>query len=215
MSVAVIFLAGEINDYDGIVKYVKEADYVMCADAGTLHAEKMDIVPDMILGDMDSIESNLLEKYVKKGVETRLFNVDKDKTDSHLAIDIAFDKGFDHIILLGALGSLPDHTITNIMLLEYICTRQGKGMIATDNAQLVVIKDRITITNDGYDRVSLIPISEKVTGVTCTGLRYDLQNDVLYRADSRGTSNRFREETAMIEIKDGVLLIVKAREVST
>ena len=88
-------------------------------------------------------------------------------------------------------------------------------MIATDNAQLVVIKDRITITNDGYDRVSLIPISEKVTGVTCTGLRYDLQNDVLYRADSRGTSNRFREETAMIEIKDGVLLIVKAREVST
>ncbi len=214
MSVAVIFLAGEINDYEGILKYVKEADYVMCADAGTLHAEKMNIVPDMILGDMDSIESELLEKYLKKGVETRLFNVDKDKTDSHLAIDIAFEKGFDHIILLGALGSLPDHTITNIMLLEYICTRQGKGMIATDNAQLVVIKDRITITNDGYDRVSLIPISEKVTGVTCTGLRYDLQNDVLYRADSRGTSNRFQEESAMIEIKDGVLLIVKAREVS-
>lgn len=213
MSVAVIFLAGQINDYDGILQYVKQASYVMCADAGTVHVDRLDIVPDIILGDMDSIPKALLEKYIKMGVEIRRFNVDKDKTDSQLAIDIAFEKGFDEIILFGAVGSLPDHTVTNIMLLESICNRQGKGLIVTDNAQLLVTKDQITITNEGYERVSLIPISEKVTGVTVTGLRYELNNDVLYRADSRGTSNRFQDESARIEIKEGVLLIVMAREV--
>lgn len=212
MSTAVIFLAGQISDYDRMSEYARQGDFVICADAGTVHADRMGILPDMIIGDMDSIPLTLLSKYKEKGVEIRLFNEDKDKTDSHLAIDIAIEKGYDDIILLGAVGSLPDHTITNIMLLEYICNRKKKGMILSDNAQMFVIKDHITLFNDGYDRVSLIPVSEKVTGVTTSGLRYPLKDEVLYRADSRGTSNRFNEKTARIGIKDGILLIIKARE---
>jgi thiamine pyrophosphokinase len=104
VNTAVIFLAGEIKDYSVIKKYTEQADFVICADGGTRHADYMNVIPDMIIGDMDSIDPDLLGKYIGKGVKTRLFKTEKDETDSQLAVDIAFEQGFKDIVLLGAFG---------------------------------------------------------------------------------------------------------------
>lgn len=212
MNTAVIFLAGEIKDYSVIKKYTEQADFVICADGGTRHADYMNVIPDMIIGDMDSIDPDLLGKYIGKGVKTRLFKTEKDETDSQLAVDIAFEQGFKDIVLLGAFGSLPDHTLANVMLLEYIRQKKGTGKIVTDNAELSIVRNCTEFDRECFNRISLIPLTEKVSGITTAGLKYKLLNDVLYRADTRGISNRFEEERVRIKVQEGVLLLVKVRE---
>jgi len=211
LTKCVIFLAGEIYDYTYMKKYVTDADMIICADGGTTHAKRMGIEPDIILGDMDSIDPTILESYRNTSVEILEFNIDKDKTDSHLAIGLALERKYDDIVIIGAIGTLPDHSVTNIMLLEYIMKAKAYGRIITENSEMTVSDGKLEITADDFDRISLIPLSDEVTGITTIGLKFSLCNDTLYRTGSRGTSNSFISDKAKIEFDQGVLLVIKAR----
>lgn len=120
-----IILNGEIKNYDYINSVILKGsyDYIICSDGGANHAYSMNIVPDYIIGDLDSVNENIIEYYKSKKVKFEKFPTKKDETDTELCIELSDKLKAKEIHLIGALGGRIDHTIANINLLYYIRKR--------------------------------------------------------------------------------------------
>lgn len=204
MSKAVIISAGSITDYEYTKAFINQGDFVICADGGLLHAKKMGVVPDITVGDFDSYIGEVTG-------EVRRFNPEKDYTDTHIAVEAAMDRGYREIVLLGATGTRLDHTLSNIGLLEYIAKNGGKGYVINETNMITVITESSVLKPERGWHLSLIPIGE-VKGVTLKNLKYTLSNYDLKFAQSLAVSNEFTDKDAVIEIKEGSLIVIKSRD---
>lgn len=205
MSKAVIISAGSITDYGYIKSFINEGDFVICADGGIAHAEKMGVVPNLSVGDFDSYKGEVT------GDDVRRFNPEKDYTDTHIAVNEAIKRDYKEIVMLGATGTRLDHTLSNIGLLEYITKAGGKGYVINENNIITVIDTTAVLKPEKGWHLSLIPIGE-VKGVTLKNLKYSLDNYTLKFAESLAVSNEFTDKDAVIEIKEGSLIVIKSKD---
>lgn len=181
----------------------KGEDLVICADGGYDVAQLIGVTPDVIIGDMDSIVAR-----IPKSIQTIVHPKKKDKTDLQLCVDYAIEQGCDEIILLGAFGGRIDHSLGAIIMLRYILEMGAEGMLLTKHSKVCLIKDRAELSRGYCTNISLIPLTDKVEGVTTTGLLYPLENATLHQVDNLGISNEFFGSAATIEIKSGLLYII-------
>ncbi|KUO70067.1 MAG: hypothetical protein APF77_24655 [Clostridia bacterium BRH_c25] len=207
----VIISSGEIYDYSFCHDIVQAADRIICADGGTRHAINMGLIPNVIIGDMDSSAVRYIDYYRKKGVEVVQYPPDKDKTDTHICVEfaLAFSR---EIILLGATGSRIDHMIANISLLKLGIERNIPISIMDNKNYIRMIKDSIILEGNKGDYFSLIPFTDKVEGISTKGAHYELMDAVMELGDPYGVSNYFEEETVEISISKGYLLVIKAKD---
>lgn len=209
---AVCVCNGSISDYDLIKKYIQESDYIISVDGGAGHLRKMGINPDILIGDFDSANSQDLDYYVSKGINVSKFPVEKDMTDSELAIEKVLELGATEVVFLGALGTRIDHSFANIMLLKKMLDIGLRGSIADEHNELYMFDSNFSISKKEGRKLSLIPITEKVTGVSTRGLKYPLVNATMVLGTSWGISNEFEEEVAFVSIDSGVLLACLSRD---
>ena len=209
---ACIVSNGTIKDYTFYRPIISQYDLIICADGGLIHLENMGITAHIAIGDFDSINEDTYEKLIKSKIEIKKYPVKKDKTDTELAVEYALDKGCNEILLVAALGSRFDHSFANVSLLKYIMERGSKGIILNKNNEIHLINDRIKLSGKAGDKLSLIPITQKVCGITTKGLYYTLKDAEIVFGSSYGISNEFVEEEAFISIKDGLLLVIKAHD---
>jgi thiamine pyrophosphokinase len=202
---------GEMNDYKYYKILIKDS-YLICVDGGTRHFRNLGLNPDIIIGDFDSTFVEDLKYFENKGCMIEKLEVEKDKTDTHIALDFAINKGFYDITILGAIGSRIDHTLANINLLEYAFYKKVMCRILNENNEILLIDKKITLEGNSNWNLSLIPLTECVEGVTTKGLYYPLKESTLKKLDSLGISNVFSEKTASVEIKKGLLLVIKAKD---
>ena len=176
-------------------------DIVIAADGGYDILTETQIIPDILLGDFDSIKNVPEHKEIIKHPS------EKDDTDTFLAYKLGFDKGYSNFVILGGIGGRIDHTIANIRTLSDIAENGGRGFLIGNNAVLTVIKDEIAFpeTSSGY--ISVFS-NEKDTMVTENGLKYTLENTQLSPSTTLGTSNEFVGERAQILVKEGSLLVI-------
>lgn len=207
----VIISSGEIYDYGFCHDIVQSADRIICADGGSRHAINMRLMPDVIIGDMDSSAVQYIDYYRKKGVEVIQYPRDKDKTDTHICVEFALAFSSE-IILLGATGSRIDHMIANISLLKLGMDRNIPISIMDNKNHIRMIKDSIVLEGNKGDFFSLIPFSEKVEGISTKGARYELTDAEMELGDPYGVSNCFEAETVEISIRKGYLLVIKAED---
>lgn len=200
---AVIIGSGYIKDRDYIKSKIRADDYIICADGGYDHAVKMGIVPDILIGDFDSV-SELPETAEKIKYPKR-----KDFTDGEIAVKYAVEHGFDDILLLAMTGDRADHTITDILLL----TQCPKGCIMDDNNEIYLLRDSVAVGGKAGDTVSIVPVGGNVEGITTQNLEYLLNNETLYFGESRGVSNVMTSDNCVITAKKGIGLVIKVRNV--
>ena len=208
---AVIFANADINDYSFCEKYIKDA-VIICCDGGMRHAMKLGIVPDYIVGDFDSVEPSVLEHYKKLDIELKQVPCKKDETDMELGISHAVEIGADDITLIGGIGSRMDHTLANVFQLIRIEKLGKKGRLVNENNIITLCTKEEEVHGKKGDIVSFIPITAEVRGVTTYGLEYSLDNATLYMDSPMGVSNVMLGETAGYHIKEGMALIIKARD---
>ena len=208
----VVVCGGSINDYTYFKKYFDKADLVICADGGACHLGNFGIIPDILIGDLDSIQAQDYEALKCTGVKIIKFPPEKDMTDSELAVELAVDRGCKSLIILGALGTRFDHSISNVYLLKKLLDVGIKGKIIDEHNEIVLINDSISLEREEGVRLSLVPLTEKVTGVTTKGLRYPLENATMEISSTLGVSNEFKEDTATVSITGGLLLVIKSRD---
>lgn len=169
-------------------------------------------MPDVLIGDFDTLEANILEYFRKKDVDIHEFLPVKDKSDLELAIDLATEYSAKEIIIIGALGSRMDHSLSNIMLLFHILEKGIEVKMIDDKNEIMPIKNEIKIKKGKYEYISLLPILEDLDGVELIGLEYEFSNLKLKRTSTRGISNRFKEKEAKIKVKSGMGLVILSND---
>lgn len=197
------FVDGNISEI-----YQKESsDYIICADGGTQIAEKGGIVPDIVLGDLDS--ANVIdEKY-----DFIKFPKEKDDTDTMLCLKYGIDKGFDNFVIIGGIGGRFDHTIANIQTLAYAKEHNVTAKLISKDAECFFLweKDSCELNKKDGFYLSVFSYSEKCTGVTIKGTKYPLENGELTNTFPLGVSNEITENKAYISLDKGKLLVILAR----
>jgi len=209
---AVIVCNGSVKDYDIIRRFFDKAEYIISVDGGAAHLRKLGITPDVLLGDFDSANREDIMYFKSQGVTAETFPVEKDMTDSELAVERALEKGADEIILVGAVGSRVDHSIANILLLKKLLDKHVSACIADEHNQIYMFDSTFSLQRQEGYKLSLIPISDRVTGVTTKGLKYPLNNATMNLGTSWGVSNEFCNDTATVTIGEGILLACLSRD---
>lgn len=215
----VVIVTGGSVDMDFARQFFgkNEYSYLIAVDGGLKYLYELGIKPDCLVGDFDTINSNILDLYINaEGIDVVKLVPEKDYTDTHTALGIAIKQKPDEICVLGGTGSRLDHTISNIQLL-FVSLQEGiKTRIVNENNNIYLInKDTIIKKSDLYGKyISLLPINGNVKGVTLKGFKYNLENydfDVV-KSVSLGVSNELVAEEGQILICDGVLLVVEAND---
>ncbi|RKL63375.1 thiamine diphosphokinase [Thermoanaerobacteraceae bacterium SP2] len=206
---AVIFAGGTVDDYRLQKKYVVGADIIICADSGVRHAFMMGITPDLVVGDMDSVVPEDLNRIKELGIEQETFAAEKDFTDTELALEKAYQRGATEAVILGGIGDRPDHSLANILLMVNFKKRGLEVRLAGENWEMFLIEGQVQISGKKGDLLSLIPLSREVSGIETRGLYYPLKNETIPMGTSRGISNVFLGDEVMVRTKKGLLLAVK------
>lgn len=200
-------LKGKPNNYLGL--FNKKKYTFIAADGGVLFLEKIGIVPDILIGDFDSISQEKLAFYLQQNVEIKEYPVEKDETDGELAINYCLENDFNDIIIIGSRGGRLDQELANIFLLEY-AYRNGLNLLLKEpGLEMGIVKEKIKFFNCEGQYLSLIPLSEKVEGVSIKGCKYRLENDTLLRYKTRGISNIIIENLAEVTVKEGIIIYLR------
>ncbi len=209
---ALIIGSGSDLDKDVFVLENLNIEYVICADGGLEKAEKLDLTPNIIIGDLDSVNKLVLKKYLDMNIEIIKYPSEKNCTDMELAIEHAVEKGFKNIILIGATGSRLDHTIANIMLIEKYY-KKGIHIHVIDNNNLIqIVTNSIEIINKKDYFVSIVPITDSIEVVSLIGFKYPLINVKVKRGSTLCVSNQIINEKGTIILGKGVGLVFISKD---
>ena len=216
---AILALNGEVQE--GEEKYqdlIDTGDILIAADGGAIFLESLGTVPEVVIGDMDSLSESKLKLLQKQGIELKQFPVDKDKTDGELALDYCYNNDFSQVIILGAVGGRIDQHLANIFLMEYAHKLGMETVIREPDLEMGIItpdKCKKTFKEKQFSRLSLISLNSKVTGLTIKGCKYEIEDECIYRHKTRGISNQITQNLSEIEIKTGLLLYILKENIFT
>lgn len=207
-----ILANGHVHDYEALSPWLLPGARVICADGGARHAEALGLQPDLLLGDFDSLSEEEVARWQAQGVEILRMPREKDQTDTHLAMDVALERGAREILLVGATGERLDHTWANVLLLPRFAEQGVRVRLVNESNVLTVTRDRETVVGKPGDFVSLLPLTPEVTGVTLRGFKYPLQDATLRWGESLGVSNELLGREGKIQVRHGWLAVIKARD---
>ena len=191
-------------------RWVREGDRIIGADGGAGHALARGLTPDLVIGDMDSLTDGDRTLLQVGGCRFVVHPRAKDQTDLELALTYAAAEGAREIVVLGVFGGRLDHTLANILLLALPQLEQVPVWLVDDHEEIVLAQSgrRVTVEGQLGDLVSLLPLAGDVSGVTTTGLVWELEGDRLCFGLSRGVSNEMTASEAGIQVEEGLLLVV-------
>ncbi len=209
MKRAIIFANGRMDAPPPILNDIHDSDLIIAADGGTHHCKSYGITPNVIIGDLDSLNSTDLSAYRQAGVEILQYPSHKDETDLELALQLTLKHEVTQVYIIGALGARWDMTIANVLLPAHSNFSQLSIHLVDGSQELVILrgKGQLKINGKPGYSISLIPIAGDVLGITTHGLEYPLNNETLYFGTARGVSNVFITDIAEVIITDGILLI--------
>uniref|UniRef100_A0A7C1JNU3 Thiamine diphosphokinase n=1 Tax=Caldilinea aerophila TaxID=133453 RepID=A0A7C1JNU3_9CHLR len=206
---AIVAVNGLIQDYALLQPLLHSDAYRVAADGGAMHWLALGHAPHVVVGDLDSLPAELVERLAAQGVRIERHPREKDQTDIELAIERAIEDGADEVLLIGALGGRLDQTLANVLLLAQRSWPVPIRLIEGGQiAEVLRGPGTIEFTGTPGDVVSLLPLSPTVQGVTYRGLRYPLENAELFFGTTRAISNEMLEPNASIFIQQGIALVV-------
>jgi thiamine pyrophosphokinase len=209
MMHVVIFAGGTLQPGKAFYDAMTSADMIIAADSGAATALKYGYTPGIVVGDFDSLDTALMQELSEKGSQVRRVAVEKDETDTELAVQVAIEQGATSITLLGALGGARfDHTMANVLLLAGF--ERVPITIVDGPATCWLVRGPGSSAIDGNvgDLVSLLPLTSDASGVRTKGLYYPLRGETLYFGKPRGVSNVLIEEHAEVFVEGGMLLVI-------
>jgi thiamine pyrophosphokinase len=205
---AIVIANGHIGNSEASRAQAWPHNLVICADGGAQHALTLGLAPDVVVGDLDSLDGDLQARLEGEGCQVLVHPTRKDETDLELALRYAIDHGVDEILILGALGGRMDQALANVLLLALPELEGVKTRIVAGDQEMFLIRGQAFIEGQVGDTVSLLPIAGDVTGITAEGLEYPLQHGTLKFGATLGISNVLMAPVARVQVEHGLLLCV-------
>lgn len=208
MSRAVLFCNGEINDYEYHRSLLKNDDYIIAVDGGGNHCRKLNIIPNLAIGDFDSLDPDVKISFSENKVESIPFPTDKDYIDMILGIEEALTRGYHEILLLGAMGGKrADMFLGNALALS--CYNEHIVM-KNEYSEIHFLREgsSLTLTAEAGDYLSLLPLSDTMVTGKSENLKYPLEDLMFRRGETRSISNEFLTDRGVVTIKKGEALVI-------
>ena len=187
---------------------------VIAADGGSRRALELDVTPDLVVGDGDSMRPDTLARLIALGVPVQVAPTDKDESDTELCLHAAVARGVTAIRIVGALGGQRvEHSIANLLLLAHpMLDGMDVAIVAPPSVIRRVGREdglgSIEIRGAPGDHVSLMACDTLVDGVTTQGLRFALRDEPLLPGPARGLSNVLIAPVAPVPTTRGRLLVI-------
>lgn len=200
-----IFCAGQ---FGGLIEPIDPRDLVIAADGGLAHTQALGLEPQVVLGDFDSLGRT------PAGDNVLRYPVEKDDTDSMLALREGLRRGCRRFVLYGALdGPRLDHTVANFQALAFLAERGAFGILAGVHTMAAVIRNGgLRFSGEAQGIVSVFCLGPDAQGVTIRNLQYSLEEGSLTAAFPLGVSNHFIGKPGEILVRQGSLLVLWPRQ---
>ena len=192
--------------FDGFLEPPGAGDFILAADGGYAHCKAFGITPNEVLGDFDSLQ------YVPQ--DATVFPVEKDDTDSMLAVRRGLQLGYRDFLLYGSLdGTRLDHTVANFQTLQFLADHGATGYLVGKDYIVTVVKNGVLrFTGEAEGILSVFCMGADAHGVTLQGLQYPLTEGTLTAGFPLGVSNHFTDKAAEISVTEGSLLVLWDRK---
>lgn len=208
---AIIFANGDASDPEIVQHWTAQADLIIAADGGTQHALSAGVMPQAVIGDLDSLAEADRAQLDRSEVQLITYPTHKDYTDLELALRYALKQGATEIVIFSALGGRWDQSLANLMLLTLPELAHASTRLVDHHLSIQVIRDRAEITGRAGDTLSLIALKGDALGVTIEGCEYPLIDAILPFGATLGISNVLAQPSAKIVVKQGLILALHTR----
>ena len=206
---SVVVANGELSVPSHILNKIQDAGLVIAVDGGLKYCQDMGLLPDLLIGDLDSSARAEIKILQSAGADILRFPPTKDETDLELALLKAVERGALEITVLGGLGRRFDMTLANLGLLLHPKLQKVQIEFWHHNQRIWLIQppgDEI-LGHEG-DTLSLLPFTGTASGIHTENLAYPLNGETLLPGPARGISNVLTAERARITLEEGCLLAV-------
>ena len=192
--------------FDGFLEPPGAGDFILAADGGYAHCKAFGVTPNEVLGDFDSLQ------YVPQ--DATVFPVEKDDTDSMLAVRRGLQLGYRDFLLYGSLdGTRLDHTVANFQTLQFLADRGATGYLVGKDYIVTVVKNGVLrFSGEAGGILSVFCMGADAHGVTLRGLQYPLTDGTLTAGFPLGVSNHFIGKAAEVSVTKGSLLVLWDRK---
>jgi thiamine pyrophosphokinase len=218
----VVIFTGPWDGDTGTVPLSVPGDFIACADSGYKVCKAAGLRPDVVIGDFDSLESELIAEIDGLGIERIVHPCEKDETDTLLCVKYGLAQGFDDFLIAGGVGGDFGHTIANLQVLSFLTDMRCKAMIATGSETLLMADgDQLLVNGESRpglpvilegqpgEKFSVLSYAERSTGVCIKNAKYELKDAVLTNSYPIGVSNEFAGKGPItVSVRTGRLLIV-------
>lgn len=209
----VIVLAGGDPVVRPLPRPLPVPDLVIAADSGLSVSQVIGLTVDLVVGDLDSVDQQLLADARLDGVRIERYPVDKDQTDLAIALDAVAAAGPARVTLVGGHGGRLDHLLGNLVLLAAPAYRSLEIRALLGPAVVTIARGRREITGLPGELVSLIAMHGPAHGVSTDGLRFALSDASLPAGSSLGVSNTMTAERATVDVREGVVAVVQPGDI--
>ena len=200
VGMQIVIFAGGTAPSD--IGTMPDGAFVIAADSGFDIARRHAVAVDLLIGDLDSVS----EDAVHQAPQTLRFPVDKNETDLELAIDRARSMGVTSLLVIGGAGGRMDHFLANASLLASLDGLDVEWR--TGSGTLLRVNGSVRVAGTPGETISLLAFGGPARGVRTTGLRWRLDNEHLLPGSTRGVSNAFIDDAALISLDEGNLMVV-------
>ncbi len=209
---AILFANGQARP--GFEISLLPGDFLVAVDGGLRHLKRLGLKPQLLIGDLDSVDASEVAEVMDAGVEVRRFPPAKDQTDLELALEVVIKNGYAQIVIAYPFGDRVDHTLGNLSLLSRP-DLAGKTLSLDDGQTEARLLDQsASLPTQPGDLVSLIAWGAPVEGITTRGLEYPLNNETLVPWQTRGISNVALADSIELDFKSGRLLVIRTKSIS-
>lgn len=211
----ILIITGGNLDINFAKIYLNEQsfDYIIAADSGLKYVKELDLTPNYILGDYDSVPKDVLDFFKDKDIKT--YPTHKDYTDTHLAIITAIKLAPKNITILGGTGTRLDHTLTTIGNLKALLDLNITGTIIDSHNKIYLLDKGSShvIEKEAQfgDFVSIIPLEKEIC-ISLKGFYYPLDHVTITQGLSLTQSNEITANKAYISIHSGIAIVIEARD---
>jgi thiamine pyrophosphokinase len=199
-----VIIASAPADDDDILKNIDAVNsFVICADGGLDIALRNGLIPNLIIGDFDSLQGALPDK-----IETIKLNMAKDDTDMMAAIKEGIQRGYRQFELYCALGGRFDHSFANFSALQYLTSQGCKAVIETKGCRVFLLTSgRLTLRKLKNSTLSVFPFGADYCTVSYEGMKFPLRETQLFSNNPIGVSNEIIDDNAQIIVHSGNALV--------
>ena len=207
---AVILTGGSPPEKPELARHLEGASLLIGVDGAADVLYRYGITPDVLVGDFDTADLTYVNALEKRGASVIRLAVEKNQTDTEAALLHALGCGADDIVMLGAIGTRFDHTLSNVQLLIKADKAGARCRIIDNVNEMFAACGDINVHGTPGQTMSILPLCEEIC-VNAEGVKYPLDALILKPEISRGISNIMERETVRIHISGGYALIVKTR----